>query len=49
MKEWKSGKVEGRGDRRWLKRIGVAGFLFFLVKGLIWIGLFFGIQRFIGG
>lgn len=23
----------------WLKRIGVAGFLFFLIKGLIWIGL----------
>lgn len=23
----------------WLKRIGAAGFLFFLVKGLIWIGI----------
>jgi hypothetical protein len=21
----------------WLKRIGVAGFLFFLIKGLVWI------------
>ncbi len=27
----------------WLKRIGVAGFLFFLVKGLIWIAIFLGI------
>jgi hypothetical protein len=24
----------------WLKRIGVAGFLFFLIKGLVWIGIF---------
>jgi hypothetical protein len=24
----------------WMKRIGVAGFLFFLIKGLIWIGIF---------
>ena len=25
----------------WLKRIGVAGFLFFLVKGLIWLAIFY--------
>lgn len=24
----------------WLKRIGVVGFLFFLIKGLVWIGIF---------
>jgi hypothetical protein len=24
----------------WLKRIGFAGFLFFLVKGLIWVVVF---------
>ena len=23
----------------WMKRIGVAGFLFFLIKGLMWIGV----------
>ncbi|HZH34057.1 MAG TPA: hypothetical protein VEX64_04405 [Pyrinomonadaceae bacterium] len=23
--------------RRWLKRFGVAGFLFFLIKGLLWL------------
>jgi hypothetical protein len=25
--------------RLWLKRIGIAGFLFFLIKGLIWLVL----------
>lgn len=25
-----------------LKRFGVAGFLFFLVKGLVWLAVFFG-------
>jgi hypothetical protein len=24
----------------WLKRLGVIGFFFFLVKGLVWIGVF---------
>ncbi|TDQ11160.1 hypothetical protein ATK78_0275 [Pedobacter metabolipauper] len=24
---------------KWLKRIGVWGFLFFLIKGLIWLAL----------
>lgn len=22
---------------RWLRRVGVAGFLFFLIKGLLWL------------
>ncbi|WP_300666399.1 hypothetical protein [Fluviicola sp.] len=28
--------------KKWLKRFGLAGFLFFLIKGLVWIavGLF---------
>lgn len=25
---------------RWLKRFGIAGFLFFFIKGLIWLALF---------
>jgi hypothetical protein len=33
---------------RWFKRLGVAGFLFFLGKGLIWIAVFYGGLRFIG-
>jgi len=26
--------------RKWTKRLGIAGFLFFLFKGLIWLGVF---------
>jgi hypothetical protein len=26
--------------KAWFKRIGIAGFLFFLIKGLVWIGVF---------
>ncbi len=25
---------------KWFKRLGVAGFLFFTIKGLIWIAVF---------
>jgi hypothetical protein len=32
--------------RLWLKRIGVAGFLFFLIKGLIWLAIFYGVGSF---
>ena len=39
---------ETRGRDRmtaWLKRIGLAGFLFFLIKGLVWLGvIFFGVS-----
>lgn len=31
--------------RTWLKRLGVAGFMFFLIKGLIWIAIFVGIGK----
>ncbi len=24
----------------WLKKIGLLGFLFFLIKGLVWLGIF---------
>jgi hypothetical protein len=26
---------------RWLKRLGLLGFVFFLLKGLIWLAVFF--------
>jgi hypothetical protein len=29
------------GYRKWLKRFGLLGFLFFLIKGLVWLSLFF--------
>jgi hypothetical protein len=25
---------------KWLKRLGLAGFMFFFIKGLIWLALF---------
>ena len=34
--------------RVWLKRVGVAGFLFFLAKGLLWIAVFMGLGKLIG-
>ena len=30
---------EKTSTKKWLARIGVAGFIFFLVKGLVWIGI----------
>jgi hypothetical protein len=27
------------GFRKWFKRIGIIGFFFFLLKGLVWIGV----------
>lgn len=24
----------------WVKRLGFAGFMFFLIKGLVWVGIF---------
>lgn len=36
-----AGQVKPKGRLKlWLKRIGVAGFFFFLIKGLVWIGVF---------
>lgn len=29
----------------WFKRIGLAGFMFFLIKGLVWIAIFVGIGK----
>jgi hypothetical protein len=31
----------------WLKRIGWWGFLFFFLKGLIWLAIFFGLFEWI--
>lgn len=33
----------GAKKRNWLKRLGWAGFLFFLVKGLVWLAVFAGV------
>jgi hypothetical protein len=29
----------------WLKRIGIIGFLFFLIKGLIWLAILLGVSK----
>lgn len=32
---------------QWIKKLGVLGFLFFFVKGLVWLAvLYFGVQLF---
>lgn len=33
---------------RWLRRMGWVGFLFFLIKGLIWIAVFMGLGKVVG-
>jgi len=35
--------------KHWLKRIGVAGFLFFLIKGLVWVAIFLGVGQYFKG
>lgn len=29
----------------WLKKMGWAAFLFFLIKGLVWLAIFFGLFK----
>jgi hypothetical protein len=31
--------------KSWLKKIGIAGFLFFLIKGIIWIAVFVALGK----
>lgn len=38
------------GDNKfklWFKRLGLVGFLFFLIKGLIWLAIFFGVGKYV--
>lgn len=37
-----------KGVVKWLKRIGVAGFLFFLIKGILWLTVGAAVLRYIG-
>lgn len=32
-------------SKTWLKRLGLAGFLFFFIKGLIWIAILIGVGK----
>jgi len=36
------------GPKKWLKGMGMGAVLFFAVKGLIWLGVFFGLFKFVG-
>ncbi len=31
--------------KKWLKRFGLAGFLFFLIKGLVWLVVFYAAYK----
>jgi len=31
--------------KNWLKKMGVGAFIFFLVKGLVWLAIFFGLFK----
>lgn len=33
-------QIEEKSIKNWLKKIGVAGFLFFFIKGLVWTFVF---------
>ena len=34
--------------KRWVKGMGLGAFMFFLIKGLIWLAIFFGAFKAIG-
>ena len=38
-------KEQKQGMVNWLKRLGVAGFLFFFIKGLVWLVVLFGVGK----
>lgn len=35
--------------KSYMKKLGVIGFLFFLIKGLIWLAIFFGAGKLLFG
>ena len=37
-----------KGMMKWLKRLGVAGFLFFLIKGILWLTVGAAVIRYLG-
>jgi len=43
-----STKNDRKGLVKWLKRIGIAGFLFFLIKGILWLTVGAAVLRYIG-
>lgn len=41
MSEIKNEKKNG--GMKWLKNMGLGAFLFFFIKGLVWLAIFFGL------
>ncbi|HRD07686.1 MAG: hypothetical protein U0V54_04455 [Saprospiraceae bacterium] len=39
------GGRNGSKIMRYFKTLGIAGFLFFLIKGLVWLAIFWGIGK----
>jgi hypothetical protein len=37
--------MEKKDWKGWFRRFGVAGFLFFFIKGLVWLAVFFGLFK----
>ena len=39
------GSLKWKKTMLWLKRLGLVGFIFFLIKGLIWLAVFLGLAE----
>jgi hypothetical protein len=35
--------------KSWLKKFGIIGFMFFFIKGLVWLAVIFGLGKYIFG
>lgn len=44
--ETKSTERKPKNLKIWLKRFGIGAFLFFFIKGLIWLAIFFGLFKY---
>lgn len=45
MEENTAEKIKSNSLIKWIKRIGWGAFAFFLIKGLIWLAVFFGLFK----
>jgi len=36
---------EENNKKSWLKNLGIGAFLFFFIKGLVWLAVFFGLFK----
>lgn len=41
-------ETKSRNPYKYLKSMGIGAFLFFFIKGLIWLAVFFGLFKFVG-